>query len=166
MLISSRFKIKTKWGYVPIFDSLLSLTLFTVRICQPSSDSNAWDFHLVMTRISEKCPSDRRFPTIFRRLPNVDDLWTFPKLFDAFPMAFELIVKKKKEIIKINEMKFISLCVDKGQFVGICTSDLRICPRCDRCFKSAGVRLTHRFFSHKSEARSLSVHFVCASGFS
>ena len=25
-----------------------------------------------------------------------------------FPMAFELIVKKKKEIITINEMKFIS----------------------------------------------------------
>ena len=31
-------------------------------------------------------------------------------------MAFEMIVKKKKEIIKIYEMKFISKGVNKGQF--------------------------------------------------
>ena len=68
------------------------LTMYVPILYLPTfSESNAWDFHLVMTGIFENLPlrgDFRRFPMTFRRLPNVAEMPTdVPKTFELLKVA-------------------------------------------------------------------------------
>ena len=90
----------------------------------------------------------RRFPTIFRTLPNVpknvrrcwDDVWALPKLFGRRQFSPVLILLGRKVITrrlfgifswKLNWI-FVINHVLKKRFVRICESGMRNCPWCVR----------------------------------
>ena len=113
MLVSSRLKIKTKWGYVPILGQFVDFNSFYCPhlptfltqmrkifiLSWPEFQKNVpatEDFRQFSEDFLKKCPE-----TFKRPLNTSEAIWCFSD-------GFELIVKKTKEVIKIYEMKFIS----------------------------------------------------------
>ena len=80
----------SRHDYYTVF--LIFVTIYVPILYLPTfSESNAWDFHLVMTGIYENVPlrgDFRRFPMTFRRLPNVAEMPTdVPKTFELLKVA-------------------------------------------------------------------------------
>jgi len=123
------------------------------------SKSNAWDFHLIMTRISENIPATSEDLWQFS-----EDFWTLLKLSEDVPTTFELFwsyFKGKNFSVlwyswpqifsgKLN-CTFVINHVLKNNSCGFASQAWEVVlDAWDRCLRFAGTRLTHEAWELES----------------
>ena len=130
-----RYKDNCKFLLRWFRDGFLSLvTIYVPLLYLPDfSESNAWDFHLVMTDISGNVPATsedfRRISEDFRTLPKIKCLQMFQKTFehfrsylkdDTFRKLWHDFVRTQKRTQSHHVLRII--------FVRICESGVKNCP--------------------------------------
>ena len=139
-------------------DFLGLLTIYVPISYLPAfSESNAWDFHLVMSEISGNVPTTsddfRRITEDMRTLPKIKCPQMFQKKFEQFRSYLKLL---KDDTFSVLWYDFVRTqertqsqwsCV-RNNLSGFVSQVLEIVlVAWERCLKSTGVRLTHNAYT-------------------